>query len=148
MGKVFNLFAPVNDIALLVCDAAILCGCYLTGLFLAERTFEGPLFAKTFLFDDNGWVRIAFVVATIILGLVFNRLYDRFRVESRIQLIRGVCFAVGLAFLTQAFAGYLLSGWILPRYTMILGSLVVLIVIPLFRMAYASGVFRGNKSAV
>jgi hypothetical protein len=143
MGKFFNVFLAANDIALFVCEAAILCGCYLTGLFLDERTFEGPIFVESFL-RYNGLLRIAFVVATIILGLSFNRLYDSCRVGPRAQVIKGVCLAVGLAFLTQAFVGYLLSGWILPRYTMILGSLIVLIVVPLFRIVYASVVFRGK----
>ena len=146
MGKFFNVFASANAIALLVCEAAILSACYLTGVFLAERIFGGPIFAKTFFFGDNGLLRIAFVVATIILALCFNHLYDDFQVRSRTRLIQQVCLAVGVAFLTQALVAYLLPGWILPRYTMILGSMIVLIVIPSFRIVYASVVFRGNGS--
>ena len=62
----------------------------------------------------------------------------RDRVRSRIQLVQQVCLAVGVAFFAQAFMGYIVVGWIVPRYTMILGSLIVLIVIPPFRILYAN----------
>jgi sugar transferase (PEP-CTERM system associated) len=137
MVKIFKVFVPVSVIALLICETLILFGCYLAGAYLAQLVFEGPLFAEGFLWDDNGLLRILIAVATIVLGFYFNDLYESFQIRSRIQLIQEVCLAVGLAFLTQAFMGYLLVGWIVPRYTMILGSMIVLIVIPPFRMLYA-----------
>jgi sugar transferase (PEP-CTERM system associated) len=138
MVKLFKVFVPVSVIALLLSEAAILYGCYLGGVYLAQLTVEGPLFSEYFFSDDNGLIRLSFVVGTIMLGLYFNDLYENFQIRSRIQLIQQVCLAVGVAFLTQAFMGYLVTGWIVPRYTMILGSTLVLIVIPPFRMVYSS----------
>jgi len=139
--KIFKVFVPASVIALLICEAIILFGCYIAGLYLAEWIFEGPTFAEEFLLD-NGLIRITFVVATIMLGLYFNDLYESFHISSRIQLIQQVCLAVGMAFLAQAFMGYLLAGWIVPRYTMILGSTIVLMVIPPWRMLYTTLVFK------
>jgi sugar transferase (PEP-CTERM system associated) len=141
MVKIFKVFVPVSVIALLICEAAILFGCYLAGLYLAEWLFEPATFAEDFFFTD-GPLRLSFVVATIMLGLYFNDLYESFHISSRIQLVQQVCLAVGVAFLAQAFMGYLSSGWIVPRYTMILGSMIVLIVIPPWRMAYVNLVFK------
>jgi sugar transferase (PEP-CTERM system associated) len=141
MVKIFKVFVPGSVIALLVSEAAILFACYLAGLYLAEWLFEGPTFADEFLVD-NGLLRLSFVVATIMLGLYFNDLYESFHISSRIQLIQQVCLSVGVAFLVQAFMGYLLSGWIVPRYTMIIGSAIVLVVIPSWRVAYVTLVFR------
>ena len=138
MVKIFKVFVPVSVIALLVFETAILFGCYVAGVYLAERLFEGPLFAEDFFANDNGILRLAFVVATIMLGLYFNDLYDSFQIKSRIQLLQQVCLSVGIAFLTQALMGYVVSGWIVPRYTMILGSMLVLLVIPPFRILYAT----------
>jgi len=139
--KIFKVFVPASVIALLICEAIILFGCYIAGLYLAAWLFEGPTFAEEFLLD-NGLIRITFVVATIMLGLYFNDLYESFHISSRIQLIQQVCLAVGMAFLAQAFMGYLLAGWIVPRYTMILGSTIVLMVIPPWRMLYTTLVFK------
>ena len=141
MVKIFKVFVPVSVIALLVCETAILFGCYVAGVYLAQRLFEGSLFAEGFFSDDNGLLRLSFVVATIILGLYFNDLYESFQVTSRIRLVQQVCLAVGVSFLMQAFMGYLFVGWIVPRYTMILGSMIVLFVIPTFRILYSTLVF-------
>jgi sugar transferase (PEP-CTERM system associated) len=138
MLKIFKVFVPVSIIALLVCEAALLFGCYLTGVYLAEWLFEGRLFALSFLLDDNGVLRILIVVATILLALYFNDLYDNIQVRSRIQLIQQICLSVGIAFFGQAFMGYVVAGWIVPRYTMILGSTLVILVIPPFRFIYGS----------
>jgi sugar transferase (PEP-CTERM system associated) len=138
MVKIFKVFVPVSVIALLVFETVILYGCYVAGVYLAQVLFEGPLFAEGFFWDDNGLVRILIAVATIVMGLYFNDLYESFQVRSRIQLVQQVCLAVGVAFFAQAFMGYIVVGWIVPRYTMILGSLIVLIVIPPFRILYAN----------
>src|SRR5271165_2978874 len=127
MVKIFKVFVPVSVIALLVCEAAILFGCYMAGLYLAEWFIEGPTFVEAFLLG-NGLLRLTFAVATIMLALYFNDLYETFHIDSQIQLVQQICLAVGVAFLTQAFMGYVFSGWIVPRYTMIIGSLLVLIV--------------------
>ena len=141
MVKIFKVFVPVSVIALLLCEAVILYGCYLAGLYLAQWLFEDPTFAEEFLIN-NGLLRLSIVVGTIMFSLYFNDLYDSFHISSRIQLLQQVCLAVGIAFLTQAFMGYLVAGWIAPRYTMILGSMIVLLVIPPWRMLYAGSVFK------
>jgi sugar transferase (PEP-CTERM system associated) len=142
MVKIFKVFVPVSVIALLLCEAVILFGCYLAGLYLAQWFFEGPGFADDFLFSGNGPLRLSIVVAMIMFGLYCNDLYENFHIDSQIQLVQQVCLAVGIAFLTQALMAYLVAGWITPRYTMILGSVLVLIVIPPWRILYAGLVFK------
>ena len=141
MVKIFKVFVPVSVLALLISEAAILYGCYMAGLYLAQWLFEGPTFVDQFLVE-NGFFRISIVVATIMFSLYFSDLYENFHITSRIQLVQQVCLAVGVAFLTQALMTYVISGWIVPRYTMILGSLIVLVVIPPWRFMYASVVFK------
>jgi sugar transferase (PEP-CTERM system associated) len=145
MVKIFKVFVPVSVIALLFFETIILLGCYVAGLYLAQWLFEGPTFLDEFVIN-NGFLRLSFVVAMIMLGLYFNDLYESFQITSRIQLVQQVCLAVGLAFLAQALMGYLSWGWvvsaIVPRYTMILGSTLVLLVIPPWRMLYVALVFK------
>src|ERR1035441_3542048 len=141
MVKIFKVFVPVSVITLLICEAALLYGCYVAGLYLAAWMMEGPTFVEEFFFG-NGPLRLAVAVATIMFALYFNDLYEHFHISSQIQLIQQVCLAVGIAFLTQAFLWYVFSGWIVPRYTMIVGSGVVLLVLPPFRILYATIVFK------
>jgi hypothetical protein len=124
-------------VVLLACEASILLGCYLAGLYLAQRLFEDSTFSETFLMS-HGILRLSFVVVTLMLGLYFHKLRENIRIGSLVELIQRVCLAVGIAFLVQAVIGYLLSGWIVPRNIMILGSAMVLIVIPPWRLLYFS----------
>ena len=148
MVKIFKVFVPVSVIALLVCETAILYGCYVAGIYLAQWLLEtqSPLFADDFFSNDNGLLRLLFVVLTIVLSLYFSDLYENFQIRSRIQLIQQVCLAVGVAFFTQAFMDYLVVGWIVPRYAMIIGSTLVLIVIPPFRILYATYVLKASAA--
>jgi len=141
MVKIFKVFVPASVVALLIGETAIVFGCYVSGLFIAEWLFETPGFAEDFLFT-NGLLRLSIVVATIILGLYFNDLYDSLHIRSSIQLLQQICFAVGIAFLTQAFLGYLSVGLIVPRYTMILGSTMVVMVLPPCRILYVTRVLK------
>ena len=140
MVRILKVFVPIRVLALLLSEAALLYVCYIAGLYLAERFLEGEggLYASFFLFEDRGFVRIALAVATIIFGLYLNDLYEDFRIPSRIALFQHICLAVGIAFVTQAMMSYSVSGWIVPRFTMILGSGLVLLVIPPWRIFYGS----------
>jgi sugar transferase (PEP-CTERM system associated) len=142
MVKIFKVFVPVSVLALIICEAAILFGCYVAGLYVAEFFLEPPASTSTFLLDENGWVRLLIVVITIMLGLYFHDLYENIQVRSSVQLMQQMCFVVGIAFLTQAFMGYLVSGLIVPRYTMTFGSLIVLLILPPFRIWYARFVLK------
>jgi hypothetical protein len=129
---------PWQAVTLLVCETALICACYLAGLYWAGRTFEGPSFVTDFLWHNNGLVRVLLVVATIVTALYFTDRQMRWQPASGIRLYQQVCLAVGVAFVVQAFLGYLFTGLIAPRYVMMLGSLLVLIVIPFFRMLYTA----------
>jgi sugar transferase (PEP-CTERM system associated) len=141
MIKIFKVFVPASVIALLVCEAIILYGSYIAGLYLAWFIFEGPTFVEEFLVD-NGLLRITIVTATIMFGMYFSDLYDSFQIRSRIHLVQQICMVVGIAFLTQALMGYVINGWIVPRYTMIFGSAIVLIILPPWRVLYSTVVFK------
>ena len=142
MLRIFKVVVPKSVVTLLVCEAAILYGCYTAGVFLAEQLIEGPTFGRFFLFEDHGFARLAFVTATIMFGLYLNDLYETIHIRSRIELVQQICLAVGVAFLTQALMSYGVSGWIVPRYSMILGSTLVLLVIPPWRIFYSTWLFR------
>jgi sugar transferase (PEP-CTERM system associated) len=138
MLRIFKVFVPTSVVALLVCEALILYGCYVAAVFLAARFFEEEGFASFFFTADNGYFRLFIVTATILFGLYINDLYERLHVRSNLELIQQICLVVGAAFLTQALMGYAVAGWIVPRYSMIIGSVLVLLIIPVWRI-FAAG---------
>jgi sugar transferase (PEP-CTERM system associated) len=96
-----------------------------------------------FLVSDGGWVRIGFVVACIMLGIYFHDLYTQFRIKSKILLLQQLCLVVGIAFLTQAFLSYLRRPeWIVPKWLMIFGSGLTLVLLPAWRIFYGTVVLK------
>lgn len=138
MIRLFRVFVPSSVVALLLSEAVLIYTCYVIATFIVLH--EDP---QVFLFYDNGWGRIALVVTCIIVGIYFHDLYEQFRIRSRILLLQQMGVVVGAAFLVQALLGYLrLRDLLLPTWLMIIGSLMVLILLPAWRIFYSSMVFR------
>jgi lipopolysaccharide/colanic/teichoic acid biosynthesis glycosyltransferase len=129
MIRIFKVPVPSSAVALIVSEALLIFCCYLVAAWLA---LDVPL--VVFLFDQGGYWHIAFVMAVIMLGLYFNDLYEHYHVRSRIQLIQQFCLVLGIAFLLQSLLSYAQWGILLPKWMMVYGSLLVLIVLPLWRI--------------
>jgi sugar transferase (PEP-CTERM system associated) len=98
---------------------------------------------QVFLLYDNGWWRIAVAVTCIIVGIYFHDLYEHFRIRSRILLLQQMGIVIGIAFLVQALLGYLrLRDLMLPTRLMIIGSSMVLILLPSWRILYSNIVYK------
>src|SRR5580692_4262862 len=135
--RLFKVFFPTRVVALLLSEVAIIYGCFLSSVLLIE---ESP---KPFLFGEAGLYRIGLVTFLVIAGLYFNDLYSQLRVRSRSQLLQQVCFVLGVVFLIQSLLDYLkLSDWALPKWVMIVGSLLVLLLQPAWRILYDRTVMR------
>jgi exopolysaccharide biosynthesis polyprenyl glycosylphosphotransferase len=135
--RLFKVFFPTRAVALLFSEIAIILGCYLAAAFLST---EAP---NVFLFDDGGLYRIGLVTACIVVGFYLNDLYSQLRVRSKSTLLQQVCFVLGIAFVIQSLLGYLkLGDWALPRWTMIYGSVLLLLVQPGWRILYDRMVLR------
>src|ERR1700689_3735453 len=140
MIRLFRVFVPSSVIALLLSEVVLIYTCYVVATFIVLH--EDP---QVFLFDDNGLWRIAVVVACIIVGIYFHDLYGQFRIKSRILLIEQTGLVIGVAFLVQALLGYLrLRDFVLPTWLMIIGSSLVLILLPAWRIFYSSVVFKAR----
>ena len=142
MIRLFRVFVPSSVIALLLSEVILIYSCYVVATFIV--LYEDP---QVFLFYDNGWGRIAIVDTCIIVGIYFHDLYEQLRIKSRIRLLQQMGVVVGIAFLVQALLGYLrLRDLILPTWLMIIGSSMVLILLPAWRVFYSSVVFKAMGS--
>ena len=135
--RLFKVFFPTRVVVLLISEIAIVFGCYLAASYY---TTESP---NVFLFVDGGLYRIGFVTLCVIGGFYLSDLYSKLRVRSKSQLLQQVCFVLGVAFLIQSLLDYLkLTEWALPKWTMICGSLLVLLIQPAWRVLYDRVVIR------
>ena len=133
---------PAQAVAMLACQAVLVSGSYLAGVFWAGRNFYEPSFVNDFLWNDNGVTRLLLLIATVIGALYLTDRQLGWQPQPPLKTFQQACLVVGLAFITQAFLGYVVTGLIVPRYVMLLGSLILLIAITVFRMLYPA--FRPN----
>ena len=142
MVRLFRVFVPTSVVALLLSETILLFSCYILASFFILDSDP-----TVFLLYEGGLSRIALVVGCEMLGIYFHDLYTQFRVTSRILLVQQLCLVVGIAFLTQALLSYLKQPeWILSKWLMIIGSGLVLILLPAWRMLYGSIVLKAIGS--
>jgi len=135
--RLFKVFFPTRVVVLLISETAIVFGCYFLPVYLTAAT------PNSFLFDDADLYRIGLVTFCIIVGFYLNDLYSQLRVRVKSQLFQQVCFVLGVSFLIQSMLDYLkLSEWALPKWPMIFGSLLVLLIQPAWRILYDHLVIR------
>jgi len=135
--RLFKVFFPTRVVALLLSEIALIFGCYLLAALFATET------PSIFLTADSGMYRIGLVTLCVVIGFYLNDLYSQLRVRSRSQLLQQVCFVLGVAFLIQSLLDYLkLPDWALPKWTMIYGSFLVLLIQPAWRVLYDRVVMR------
>jgi lipopolysaccharide/colanic/teichoic acid biosynthesis glycosyltransferase len=120
-----------SGLTLAACDALLLLGCY----FLAA-VWTQTADLNTYLFYDDGLLRISVVVACFQIGLYFERLYEHLVPPAR--LFQEVCLVMGVCFFIQAVLTYGNWGLELERMQMIYASLLVLPLFPAWRLAFAA----------
>ena len=141
MIRLFRVFIPASVIGLLVSEAVLIFFCYFLAVFLMPGADP-----EVFLLDDNGVWRIAVVAGCIMFGIYFHDLYWKFRIQSKILLVQQLCLVLGLAFMTQALLTYLrLPSFTLPKWTMIVGSGLTLVLLPSWRILYEVLVLRALR---
>ena len=137
MIRIFKVAVPTSIVALLLSEIVLLTTCYVSAVFILAQVDP-----EMFLVYDMGLLRIGLVVVVILLGLYFLDLYSNLRIHSRILVVQQVCLALGVAFISQAFLSYANAELILPRWMMISGSGMVLVLLPLWRVFYSGIVVR------
>src|SRR5580692_7834835 len=121
MIRLFRVFIPVSTVAVLLCELLLIFSAFILACYLVL-----PFDPTIFLFVDGGLQRILLVVATIVIGLHFNDLYSKIRVQSRIVLLQQLCLVIGVCFLLQGFLAYLSPSLRVPIRVMLVGNFITL----------------------
>ncbi len=140
MIRLFRVFIPASVVALLISEIILILGCYVISIFFLGLD---PAF---YLFDEGNYYKLLIVTAIIILGLYFQDLYAELRITSTVLLVQQVSLAVGLSLLISAFIGYINPAALLGRYLMMFGSILVVVLLPLWRIFFWRYVIAGLHS--
>ena len=133
MMRFFNHSLAANLILLVITETILLFLCFFAGAYFGLNEELAPL---DYVRYGGGLEQFALVIVFISIGLYFNDLYGTLRPRSRVILVQQYCLALGFAFLMQAGLGYAKSDLQLPKYTMVYGSLFVLVAAPAWRFAF------------
>jgi exopolysaccharide biosynthesis polyprenyl glycosylphosphotransferase len=139
MIRLFKVSFPSSAVALIISEALLIFSCY---LFAAWIVLDVPL--VVFLFEQGGYWHIGFVTTVIIVGLYFNDLYENYRIRSRIQLVQQFCLVLGIAFLLQSLLAYANWSVLLPKWMMVCGSVLVLVILPVWRIFLSAQLLSGG----
>ncbi len=144
MIRIFRVFIPTSVIGLLFSEFLLIFSCYIFAAFLFYWFVGTPESdPQIFFFSESGFFRLAIIVGSIMAGIYFHNLYGQLRIRSRIQLVEQLCLTVGIAFFTQALLVYLKrTEWVVPRWVMIFGSALTLLLLPAWRLFYGSVVIQ------
>jgi sugar transferase (PEP-CTERM system associated) len=143
MIRLFRVFIPTSVLGLLLSEFILIYLCYIVSPFLLYKFVNSEFDPQFFLFSDGGFFRIGLVVACIMSGIYFHNLYAQLRIRSRLLLIQQLCLVVGIAFLTEALLVYVKRPeWTVPRWVMIFGSALTLMLLPAWRLFYNSVVIK------
>ena len=133
MIRFLNHALAGNLVLLVITETVLLFLCYVAGAYVGLSEYLVPL---DYLLYDSGLQQILLVVGLISIGLYFNDLYSTLRPRSRVILFQQYCLSLGFAFLMQAGLGYAKSDLQLPKYTMVYGSVFVLLLAPAWRILF------------
>lgn len=95
-----------------------------------------------FLSEEKSLPGIVLVTLSVITGIYFLDLYEKIRISSRRLLLEDLALVFGLTFLLQAFISYAHIPLVLSRYLMLLGSIVAILALTLWRSLFSSLVLR------
>jgi len=120
----------------------LILACYVLAILLLRMD------AGFYLFGEGNYWKLLVVTGFIILALYYQDLYTELRITSRLLLVQQVCLAVGSALLLLAFLGFLQPEFLMSRWLMVLGSALVVLVLPVYRVffwKYIIGALRSER---
>jgi sugar transferase (PEP-CTERM system associated) len=143
MIRIFRVFIPASVIGLVLSEALIAFFCYVGASIMLYELINPDFSPVVFFQNEGGTFRIGFVVVVIVAGLYFQNLYSNFRVKSLTLLMQQLCMAIGGSFLFQAFLTYVKKpDWAIPKWMMIFGSMLTLMLIPAWRLFYGRFILK------
>src|SRR5574338_17320 len=125
MIRLFQVSIPTTVLLLLFAEVILAFACFFVPVWS-----QLPNEPEIYLLYEGGLVRVLIAVATLILGVYFQDLYDDFRVTSPSFLFAQFCTAAGVVIVVQAAVGYMSQDYVLPGWIALAGAGAALLVLP------------------
>ncbi|MEJ7605722.1 MAG: hypothetical protein WKF37_05520 [Bryobacteraceae bacterium] len=133
----FRVFIPKSIVALITGDIILTFACFVAADFITRGES-----ATIYLLYEDGLLHESIAVLIIILAFYFQNVYTEFRIRSRIDLGQQVVMAIGCALLGQALVAYLNRDLVLPGWVIFIGSGLLILVLPPWRIAYIRVIYK------
>lgn len=130
MIRLFRVFVPKVVLTLVIGDVLLTFACFFAGTWLVHGDMAG-----IYLFDEGGFGKVAFVVASIVAGIYFQNLYSDLHIRSKLLYAQQVTTAIGATLVLQAIIVYIDRELILSRWVILTSALLLIVVLPLWRYA-------------
>jgi exopolysaccharide biosynthesis polyprenyl glycosylphosphotransferase len=146
MVRLFSVLIPASIVGLVFAEFVIIYLCYAVSPFLVAWIVDPHFGPMEFLTTDYGYVKLAIVALSVMAGLYFHDLYAKVHVHSGVLLFQQVCTAIGAAVVVQGLLMYLLrDAWSISRWTMLIGSVLTVLIIPPWRIFYSSVILKAGS---
>ncbi|HYI91952.1 MAG TPA: sugar transferase [Bryobacteraceae bacterium] len=137
MIRLFRVFVPTSTLILLLTEIGLVFGSYLAALYILL-----PFEPEIFLFYEDGFLRLALVVLAVMLALYFQDFYTSGAGRSNILIIEKTIRTIAIVFFTQAIMAYAAPTLLMPRWTVLGGSAILLFALPAWRFCFNTIFFR------
>jgi sugar transferase (PEP-CTERM system associated) len=137
MIRLFRVFVPTSTLVLLLTEITLVFGAYFTALYILL-----PFEPEIFLMYEDGFLKLALVVLAVILALYLQDFYSSGGVRSKVLLIEKTIRAIAVVFFSQAVMAYATPALLIPRWTVLGGSAILLFALPAWRLAFNALFFR------
>jgi sugar transferase (PEP-CTERM system associated) len=138
--RFLGVYVPGRVVFYFLSEVALLFACFVLAIGIL-----GYDVALVLQYED-GFTQIGIATAMIVGGLYFRGLYSNLTRTPWVRLILDVAQAVGSALLFQAMLAYMYASVSVPQRTMFIGSLLVCVLVPLWRALYAGVTVRTMPS--
>lgn len=131
MIRAARIFAPIGSIRLALVDAVVIAGVFflIANWIVIEDT-------TVYFLEDGGAVRLAPLIAILILAMYFSGLYERKQMHGRIFLLQQLGFCAGVGLISQALISYIYAPWTLPRSLALYGLMASLVALFVWRVLH------------
>jgi sugar transferase (PEP-CTERM system associated) len=137
MIRLFRVFVPTSTLVLLLTEIALTFASYFFILYLFL-----PFEPEIFLFYEDGILRLSLVAAAVVLSLYFQDCYSSGGVRPKILLIEKTVRTIAVVFFSQALMAYAAPTLLMPRWTILGGSAILLFALPAWRLMFNAVFFR------
>lgn len=125
-------YTSSSVLSLVLTETLLVAACVLVAAYAVL-----PVDPLVFFLYDEGLLRGAIIIGTVLAGFYLQDMYTDLRVLSRTVLLQQTLVALGPVFLVQALISYLSRDLMMPRWMLIFGCGMMFVVLPAWRILYA-----------